>query len=130
RIDAVLGVGAMGAVYRARHLSLRKDVAVKLLHKELSVNAEIVARFDREAAGASRLDHPNCVRVMDFGRTPEGDNFLVMELLEGHDVASMIDNASLPAARVMELCIQALEGLEHAHKQGIIHRDIKPENIF
>jgi hypothetical protein len=129
RIDAIVGEGAMGTVFRARHLGLRKDVALKLLHRELTANAQMVARFDREAAAASRLDHPNCVRVMDFGRTEGGDSFLVMELLEGEELALRLPGP-LPAFAVVDLVGQVLSALEHAHGHGLVHRDIKPENIF
>lgn len=129
RIDSVLGVGAMGVVYKTHHEGLRKDVALKLLHRELTQNEEIVARFDREAAAASRLDHPNCVRIMDFGSTPDGQTYLVMELLLGYDLSQLIEE-DLDHDRVVGLVLQILQGLDHAHRQGLVHRDIKPENVF
>jgi len=129
RLDSLLGHGAMGAVFKAHHLGLHKDVALKLLHPELTANDEMVARFDREAAAASRLDHPNCVRTMDFGSTEDGRRYLVMEFLEGKDLAD-IAIEPMPPFRVVDLIRQVLEGLAHAHAQGLVHRDIKNENIF
>ncbi|MGH1343948.1 MAG: serine/threonine-protein kinase [Nannocystales bacterium] len=129
RLDSLLGHGAMGAVFKAHHLGLHKDVALKLLHPELTANDEMVARFDREAAAASRLDHPNCVRTMDFGSTEDGRRYLVMEFLEGKDLADIVLEP-MPPFRVVDLILQVLEGLAHAHAQGLVHRDIKNENIF
>ena len=129
RLDSILGHGAMGAVFKAYHQGLKKDVALKLLHRELTANDEMVARFDREAAAASRLDHPNCVRIMDFGSTDDGRRYLVMECLEGKDLAEIV-TGPMPPFRVVEMMRQVLEGLAHAHAQGLVHRDIKPENIF
>jgi len=129
RLDSIRGHGSMGTVFKAHHVGLHKDVAVKLLHPALTADEEMVARFDREAAAVSRLDHPNCVRVMDFGSTDDGRRYLVMEYLEGHDLAD-IATEPLPPFRVAELVRQILEGLAHAHGHGLVHRDIKHENIF
>lgn len=129
RVDAVIGEGAMGVVYRAHHMGLRKDVALKLLHRELTANAEMVARFDREAAAASRLDHVNCVRVLDFGSTEDERSYLVMELLDGQELATLV-GAPLPPDRAIGILEQVLHGLAHAHAHGLVHRDVKPENVF
>lgn len=128
RLDDLLAVGGMGAVFRARHLQLEKDVAVKLLRPDLSNNNEVCARLQREAKLASRLDHPNCVRVFDFGTTREGTRFLVMELLRGRDLASIL-RKPLMAPHAVEIGAQILEGLDHAHRRGILHRDVKPGNV-
>ena len=129
RLDAVIGIGAMGSVFRGHHLGLGRDMAVKLLHPQLTANPEMRARFSREAAAASKLDHANCVRVTDFGVTEDGLHFLVMDLLQGHELTTRLgDRFSPPEA--LALVDQVLAGLEHAHARGLIHRDVKPENIF
>ncbi|KIG16452.1 Serine/threonine-protein kinase pkn2 [Enhygromyxa salina] len=129
RLDALLGAGGMGAVYRARHTSLQKDVAVKVLHPDIGGDPSISKRFDREAHSASRLDHPNCVRVSDFGTTPDGVKYLVMDLLEGKELGASLGKPWDPAQACVVLD-QILAGLEHAHHCGIVHRDLKPENVF
>ncbi len=131
RIDALIGVGGMGAVFRARHMLLDRDVAIKVLHPELTKDSEIAARFDREARSASRLDHPNCLQVTDSGTIDEsgGAKFLVMQLLEGEELSARL-GAPLPPLEAIEYMLQILRGLEHAHEQGVVHRDLKPENVF
>jgi serine/threonine protein kinase len=134
RVDAVLGEGGMGAVLRCHHLGLGRDVAVKVLRPELGDDAEVTARFEREAKSASRLDHPNCVRVLDFGHwTPYAGasaiKYLAMQLLEGHELGDMLARP-LPPEKVVDYSLQILSALDHAHRHGVIHRDMKPENIF
>lgn len=129
RIDALIGVGGMAAVFRAHHLGLKRDVAVKILHPTLSANSEVSARFDREAESASRLDHPNIVQVTDFGSTEAGMKFMVMQLLEGGELAGRLNRRHAPV-EVVYVALQLLRGLNHAHKQGVVHRDVKPENVF
>ncbi len=129
RVDQVLGVGGMGAVFRGRHLGLERDVAIKVLHPDLTRDPEISKRFDREAHSASRLDHPNCLRVTDVGSTSDGMKFMVMDLLSGGELADRLGEP-LTAERSVLMVVQILRGLEHAHENGVIHRDVKPENIF
>ncbi len=129
RIEALIGVGGMAAVFRAHHQGLKRDLAVKVLHPNLSANSEMSARFEREARSASRLDHPNCVQVTDFGSTEDGMMYMVMQLLEGEELTGVLGRR-LSAPRAVELVMQILRGLEHAHGKGVIHRDIKPENVF
>ncbi|WP_146155252.1 serine/threonine-protein kinase, partial [Enhygromyxa salina] len=129
RVDALLGAGGMGAVYRARHTTLERDVAVKVLHTDIGADSSISKRFDREAQSASRLDHPNCVRVTDFGTTQAGVKYLVMELLVGEELGARLGQPWEPEA-ACEVLDQILAGLEHAHHCGIVHRDLKPENVF
>jgi len=128
RIDELVAVGGMGAVFRSRHLQLDKDVALKLLRPDLSNNAEVCARLQREARLSSRLDHPNCVRVFDFGTTREGTQYLTMELLRGRDLSTLLRQPLL-VPYVVEIVTQVLRGLDHAHRRGVLHRDIKPGNI-
>jgi serine/threonine protein kinase len=129
RLDKLLGAGGMGAVYKARHLTLERDVAIKILHLDIGGDPSISKRFDREAQSASRLNHPNCVRVTDFGTTTEGIKYLVMELLEGQELSAQLGKPWDPDA-ALALLEQILAGLEHAHACGIVHRDLKPENVF
>jgi serine/threonine protein kinase len=129
RVDDLLGIGGMGAVFRGHHLGLERNVAIKVLHPSLSRDPEISARFDREARSSSRLDHPNCVQVTDYGTTEHGMKFMVMQLLEGSELAKVLGKP-LPSLRAIGFTLQICRGLEHAHAQGVIHRDIKPENVF
>ena len=129
RVDALLGRGGMGAVFRAHHLLLKRDVAVKVLHPELTSNEDISKRFDREAQSAARLDHPNVIPVTEFGSTEDGMKYMVMQLLSGQELSDLL-NGPIDQLRAIELEIQILRGLEHAHGKGVIHRDLKPENVF
>ena len=130
QITTFIGEGAMGSVYRARHLTLDTSVAIKVL-KEHSRADSFAERFSREARAASRLDHPNSVRVIDYGEEPDGLLYLVMELLDGRELAAVIyDEFPLAPQRIVGILGQALAAIAVAHDQGIIHRDLKPENIM
>ncbi len=130
RIDALIGEGAMGRVYRGEQLSLGKPVAIKVLHAHLGGDPRIAKRFHREAKAASRLSHPNSLAIIDFGAARDGTLFIAMELLEGEDLQTIIDHeAPLTPARITSLTAQTLRALDEAHHAGIIHRDLKPENV-
>jgi serine/threonine-protein kinase len=131
RIESFIGGGAMGAVYRAKQVALDKDVAVKLMHGEHAGDATFAARFQREAKAASRLDHPNSMRVIDFGQEPDGLLYIAMEYLDGRDLFHVIrEDWPLSTARVADIMSQALAAIAVAHDLGIVHRDLKPENIM
>jgi serine/threonine protein kinase len=130
QIEARLGEGAMGAVYRAKHVKVGRAFAVKLLHPRLLQDSKLLQRFEREAELAGRLRHPNVIGVVDVGETPDGMRYMVMDFAEGPDLASLLVEAPMPAQRVIHLARQMLEGLYHAHEQGLIHRDLKPENVI
>ena len=130
RVVAPIGRGAMGTVYRAEHVQISKVMAIKLLHPELQQNPENVTRFHREAESASRLNHPNTVHVFDFGRTKSGALYLVIEYVDGDDLAKVLGKGGpMPFGRVAYLCAQVAGSVEDAHAAGIVHRDLKPENI-
>jgi serine/threonine protein kinase len=126
-----IGRGAMGVVYEALHIALERRVAVKTLLDDVSMDAQIGARFEREARAASAIGHPNIVDVFDLGRTGDGLLFMVMELLGGESLASLLKRTPrLPIPLAIHLMNQVLSGLSAAHKHGIVHRDLKPDNIF
>jgi len=126
-----LGSGASGSVFKAQHLILNKIVAIKLLPTEHQADDRVVQRFQREAQAASQLDHPNLVRVLEFGLNAGVTPYLVMDLVEGMSLSEMLSQKGrLSALRATELALQVCAGLAHAHKKGIVHRDIKPSNII
>lgn len=128
-ILAAAGRGGMGYVYRARHLGLAKDVALKILATGADRRGNFEVRFAREARAIARLDHPNCVRVLDHGRHA-GAQYIAMDLLDGETLRSALDAGGFSTARALEITRQLLHALAHAHAHGVIHRDIKPENVM
>jgi len=130
RIETRLGEGAMGAVYKAKHVKVGRAFAVKVLHSKLLEDTKVAQRFEREAELAGRLRHPNVVGVVDVGETSDGLRYMVMDFAHGPDLASMLTEAPMTGARVINMTRQMLEGLYHAHEAGLIHRDFKPENVI
>ncbi|MEP7122867.1 MAG: serine/threonine-protein kinase [Byssovorax sp.] len=130
RIEQRIGQGGFGAVFQATQLNLGRAVALKVLHADLLEGGGL-QRFQREAALVQRLEHPNIVRLLDFGRAQDGSPFLVFELLKGQTLESVIVRThGVPAARVARIAGQILKALMEAHSLGIVHRDIKPANVF
>lgn len=132
RVEAKLGSGAMGSVYRGRHIRVGRMVAIKVLHDHLVRDPGMIQRFEREARLAAKLDHPNLVAVLDLGTTPSGEQMMVLELAPGRPLADLVTTPDVvhPRERVIELTRQLLCGLEHAHAHGLVHRDLKPENVL
>ncbi len=130
QVQAHLGDGGMGTVYLAEHTTILKKFAVKVLSPELSVRPDHVDRFMREARSASMINHPNVVEITDFGVTPDGQPFFVMEYLQGKDLSQLISECgTLPWKRVRHIALQICHALQAAHDQGVIHRDMKPGNV-
>jgi Tol biopolymer transport system component len=129
QIVAPLGAGGMGEVYRAKDTRLERDVAVKVLPQHLSANAEVRARFEREAKTISSLNHPHICTLFDVGR--EGDtDYLVMELIEGETLATRLIKGALPVGETLRIGSQIADALDRAHRAGVVHRDLKPGNIM
>lgn len=136
RLKQLLGKGGMGAVYQARDERLRREVAVKVIKADFFGDKEALKRFEREAQTAAQLDHPNIVKVYDYGRTQTGGAatggaWLVMELARGMTLREVLQQQhSLPVAQITEWLKQLFAGLTAAHRAGVIHRDLKPDNIL
>lgn len=133
RITKIIGEGGMGIVYEAEQQmgSAVRKVAVKTLHPELSRDPSVTARFHRECGTVSQLEHPNTIKVYDFGTMPDGTLYIAMEFLAGRPLDKVIEeDKALSPERVLKLLRQIAGSLEEAHRQGIVHRDLKPENVI
>jgi len=129
-IETRLGDGAMGAVYRARHIKFTRYFAIKVLHKQLTENPKQVKRFEREAELAGRLRHTNVASVVDVGVTDEGTRYMAMEFAPGEPLHALLMDGPFSEARTLDIAKQLCLGLQHAHDVGLIHRDLKPENVI
>ncbi len=129
RIVEKIGEGGMGEVYRAYDERLDRDVAVKVLHQDVSQDVDRLARFEREAKAVAKLAHPNILEIWDFGRE-DGVTYGVTELLEGKNLRQSIPASGMPWQKVVEMGAAIADGLAAAHGKGIVHRDLKPENVF
>jgi len=131
QIQSVLGRGGMGVVYKACHEHLDRIVAIKMLHRHLVSEEEALKRFHREAKAVSRVKHPNSVRLYDFGISPTGQPYIVMDYIEGISLKRVLkESGPLPIERAGHIFGQVVEALSCAHAEGVIHRDLKPENIM
>ncbi len=131
RVEALLGRGGFGVVYRAVQLDAGREVALKVLLAEALDQADSLARFRREAELAQRLEHPNTVRLHDFGETERGLPFIAWEMLRGRSLDEVIRaEGGLATPRVAVIAVQALKALMEAHQRGVVHRDVKPSNLF
>lgn len=131
KILRVIGEGGMGVVYEALHVVIEKPVAVKVLRDTFTSRPDVVERFRQEAKSASRIGHPNIIDVSDFGETPSGASYIVMEMLTGEDLADILARERvLSPARATRIVYQVARALDATHRKGIVHRDLKPENIY
>ncbi len=126
----MIGRGGMGAIYQARQTSLGRDVAVKLIAREYSDDPQFVERFEREARALALLSHPNIVTVYDFGRTADGQAYLIMELVNGVNLREAISARRVGPHEAIDLIEKMARALDYAHAKGVVHRDIKPENVL
>jgi len=130
RIDAKLGSGSMGEVYRATHTKFDFPVAIKVLNQQIA-DEKMYKRFLREGRIASQIKHGNVVELLDVGAVSSGLPYLVMELLDGESLAARLEReVRLPLEEAIEITLQVLKGLEVAHAKGVVHRDVKPDNLF
>jgi serine/threonine-protein kinase len=126
-----LGEGGMGQVYLAEHVKMGRKSAIKVMNPATVNDPDAVARFNREAANASRISHPNVCAIYDFGETPEGLIYLAMEFVEGEPLTDVLEReGTLPTPRAAAIFLQVADALQAAHDLGIVHRDLKPDNIM
>ncbi len=129
-IQERVGEGGMGVVYKARQMSIDRTIALKMLNAQMAGDQQWVQRFYNEAKACSRLQHPNTIRMFDFGQTQDGRLFMTMEFLDGMSLRDALARGPIAPQRVIKILIQCCASLAEAHSIGIIHRDIKPDNVF
>jgi serine/threonine protein kinase len=130
-VGRLVGEGGMGVVYEGTNIRLGRKVAIKVMHSHLTMDRDLVMRFEREAKAAGKIGSSHIADVLDMGDLPDGDRYMVMEFLEGESLHARIkERGRLTVPEVADICVQLLEGLEQVHAAGIIHRDLKPANIF
>jgi len=131
QVVRLVGEGGFGEVYEAQNQFLQRRAAIKVLHKGMGEDPELVRRFLNEARAASAIRHPNIIEVLDAGVTPEGEPYILMEFLEGDSLHRLLlQQGRMPVRMVQEVTRQAGSALAAAHAAGIVHRDLKPENVF
>src|SRR5579883_2351203 len=130
RVERILGQGGMGVVVAATHIKLRQRVALKFLLPELAANAEAVSRFAREARAAASIRGEHVARILDVEELEDGTPYMVMEYLDGQDLAGAIASGPLSVDVAVGYVLQACEAISEAHCAGIVHRDLKPANLF
>ena len=130
QVVSFIGSGGMSSVYLVKHLLLNKTLALKMIHPHLASDKESLARFQREAEATSRLDHPNLVKVHDFGISDDGSPYIIMDYIEGRTLSKAISGKELDTDRVVHIISQSCAALAHAHNRSVVHRDIKPSNIM
>lgn len=129
QVGQLIGRGGMAEVYLGHHLALGRPCAIKVMHPGHAADPGAQARFEREAAAASRVDHPHVCRTWDFGRTADGLHYLVLEFLEGESLATRLEAGVLPMDEALAVTRQCAAGLQAAHAAGVVHRDLKPGNV-
>ena len=129
RVDELIGTGGMGIVYAATQVSMKRDVAIKLLQAKLTEDEMMLKRFEQEALSVSRLRHPNIITIYDYGRTDDDRLFMVMERLHGDSLFSVLQARCLTSSESLRILSQVGSAIAEAHRRGVVHRDLKPENI-
>src|SRR5262249_52301133 len=131
RIVQKLGSGGMGTVYLAEHPLIGKRVALKVIHRDLSMNQDVVTRFFHEARAVNQIGHEHIVDITDYGQTHEGEYFFIMELLSGRSLSDLMElDGVLAPDRAFHIAVQVADALAASHAVGIVHRDLKPDNVF
>jgi serine/threonine-protein kinase len=130
RVERLIDTGAMGRVYEGHHIHMRKRVAIKILHRELSAVPDFVSRFEREAMAAANIGSEHVAAATDFGKLPDGSVYLVLEYVEGRILRRIIDEGPMEEERALPIARQIALALRSAHGLGVVHRDLKPENVM